>query len=296
MPKVKEQLVKSKERVRDLAEVYTPTHIISDMLDLPGVKEASEDIWTTFLEPACGDGRFLEAIVGRKIDALFASYKRAGRRPQDETLEFNLIAAVSTVYGIDICRQNVAEARARVTKAVYRKYVKYRPKGFTPHESFLGAAADAAKKDVTFSSSGTVDLGYRGRFDPTFSEDNLEFAVEATLNGHATVGRPGFGAALEAVLEGTVVLGNALEGATTTIFTEFIPERNGPDPKPGRKDARSFSRRFRTQKHTLKSVIDEQSGAAEQLTLVDSAKPAFPVTAPVHFLELGTMALVEEAA
>ena len=65
-----ERLVKSAARVRDLGEVFTPAETVQSMLDLLPV-----DIWAshpspTFLEPACGDGNFLVAILDRKLDRI----------------------------------------------------------------------------------------------------------------------------------------------------------------------------------------------------------------------------------
>ena len=53
--------IKSKERVRDLAEVFTGEKEVGAMLDL--VKSHSEKIESTFLEPSCGNGNFLVAIL-----------------------------------------------------------------------------------------------------------------------------------------------------------------------------------------------------------------------------------------
>lgn len=50
-------LVKSKQRVADHREVFTPAWMVEAMLDL--VKEESERIDSRFLEPACGSGNFL---------------------------------------------------------------------------------------------------------------------------------------------------------------------------------------------------------------------------------------------
>ena len=60
-----EQLVKSKQRVADHGEVFTPAHIVEAMLDL--VKEESERIDSRFLEPACGEGVFLRHVLLRKL-------------------------------------------------------------------------------------------------------------------------------------------------------------------------------------------------------------------------------------
>ena len=49
--------VKSKQRVADHGEVFTAEREVNAMLDL--VKNETERIESRFLEPACGDGKFL---------------------------------------------------------------------------------------------------------------------------------------------------------------------------------------------------------------------------------------------
>src|SRR6478735_3176958 len=54
-------LVKSKQRVADHGEVFTPGWMVEAMLDL--VKGETERIDSRFLEPACGNGNFLVQVV-----------------------------------------------------------------------------------------------------------------------------------------------------------------------------------------------------------------------------------------
>src|SRR4051812_38978768 len=71
-----ERLLKSPERVRDLGEVFTPQATVRDMLDmLPAAIWASHPS-PTFLEPACGDGNFLIAILDRKLERLSGDFAR----------------------------------------------------------------------------------------------------------------------------------------------------------------------------------------------------------------------------
>jgi type I restriction-modification system DNA methylase subunit len=60
-------LIKSKQRVADHGEVFTPPWMVDAMLDL--VKGESERIDARFLEPACGSGNFLVRILQRKLAA-----------------------------------------------------------------------------------------------------------------------------------------------------------------------------------------------------------------------------------
>jgi type I restriction-modification system DNA methylase subunit len=65
---------KSKKRVRDHGEVFTPDFIVKDMLDL--VKNETERIESRFLEPACGDGNFLAPILERKLAIVEKNIKK----------------------------------------------------------------------------------------------------------------------------------------------------------------------------------------------------------------------------
>ena len=60
-------LVKSRKRVADHGEVFTPPWLVNAMLDL--VKGETERIDARFLEPACGNGNFLVEILRRKLAA-----------------------------------------------------------------------------------------------------------------------------------------------------------------------------------------------------------------------------------
>ncbi len=56
-----ERLVRSKQRVADHGEVFTPEWIVDAMLNL--VKAETERIDSRFLEPACGSGNFLVQVL-----------------------------------------------------------------------------------------------------------------------------------------------------------------------------------------------------------------------------------------
>ena len=103
----KEKQIKSKKRVADYGEVYTPDWIVNDMLDL--VKQETERIDSRFLEPACGNGNFLVEILRRKLAVVEQRYAK-------EQIEYERYAviAVSSIYGIDLLQDNVEETRKRL--------------------------------------------------------------------------------------------------------------------------------------------------------------------------------------
>ena len=99
--------MKSRDRVRAYGEVFTPRHMVDQMLDLVSDDlEAGPDfVDKTFLEPAAGDGNFLVAILHRKLRAI------EGRLSPDVWADESLFALAS-IYGIELLEDNHEEARA----------------------------------------------------------------------------------------------------------------------------------------------------------------------------------------
>lgn len=67
--------IKSKERVAQRGEVFTAEREVNAMLDL--VKNECLRPDSRFLEPACGYGNFLSAILRRKLAELRRNIRRA---------------------------------------------------------------------------------------------------------------------------------------------------------------------------------------------------------------------------
>ena len=104
--------IKSRERVRDLGEVYTQPREVQAMLDL--IPDAFTEIDTRFLEPAAGDENFLVSILERKITLI--DEDRFGGT--EEWFEFALLRCLASIYAIDISEENVEEARERLLAMV----------------------------------------------------------------------------------------------------------------------------------------------------------------------------------
>lgn len=94
-----EKIIKSKQRVKDFAEVFTPSHIVKDMCDLIP-DSAWDNIESTFLEPSCGNGNFLVEIYKRKLK--LCKDERDG------------LKALASMVGIDIQPDNCEECRKRL--------------------------------------------------------------------------------------------------------------------------------------------------------------------------------------
>lgn len=109
--------VKSKKRVKDHGEVFTPDFIVNDMLDL--VKNENERIESRFLEPACGDGNFLAPILEKKLEIVKKKYKSS-----QVEFERNVVLAISSIYGVELLHDNVAICISRLYKIIEDIYSK----------------------------------------------------------------------------------------------------------------------------------------------------------------------------
>lgn len=104
---LEENLIKSKQRVQKHGEVFTPAWMVQKMLDTPGVKEACENVYKTFLEPSAGDGNFLQAILERKLEAVVRQYDKRNWKTKS-------LVALSSIYGIEFLEDNLEVARSRM--------------------------------------------------------------------------------------------------------------------------------------------------------------------------------------
>jgi hypothetical protein len=100
-------LIKSKKRVADHGEVFTPPWLVERMLDL--VRGETERIDSRFLEPACGSGNFLVPVLQRKLAAVEAKYGKSDFERQHYAL-----LALMCIYGIELLVDNIAECRANL--------------------------------------------------------------------------------------------------------------------------------------------------------------------------------------
>ena len=91
---------RDKLRVKQTAEVFTPTELVLEMLD--GLEQQDASLFTdrskTFMDNSCGDGQFLTEVVIRKM-------QRSG---------CTLVQALSTTYGIELMEDNAELCRKRL--------------------------------------------------------------------------------------------------------------------------------------------------------------------------------------
>jgi hypothetical protein len=182
-------LVKSKQRVADHGEVFTPAWMVEAMLDL--VKGETERIDSRFLESACGDGNFLTQILRRKLAAVELKYAKSDFERQHYAL-----LALMCIYGIELLPDNIAECRANLLE-IFAEYLNLAPTDELYRAAFLVLSQNLVHGDaltmrthnalpITFAEWGYLGKGRFQRRD--FRYDNLTqssaFSAEGSLFAH----------------------------------------------------------------------------------------------------------------
>lgn len=179
-----EKLVKSRQRVADHGEVFTPRWLVDDMLDL--VKGETERIDSRFLEPACGSGNFLVPILERKLATVQARYGRSAFEKRHYAL-----FALMCVYGVELLGDNAAECRENLEGTVARVLK------LEPADSLVLAAravlavnivqgdalamTDATGEPIVFPEWGYLGRGKYQRRDFRFDALTQRSAASGTL-------------------------------------------------------------------------------------------------------------------
>ena len=182
-------LVKSKQRVADHGEVFTPAWMVEAMLDL--VKDETERMDSRFLESACGDGNFLTQILRRKLAAVELKYAKSDFERQHYAL-----LALMCLYGIELLPDNIAECRANLLE-IFAEYLNLAPADDLYRAALLVLSQNLVHGDalsmrtqnalpITFAEWGYLGKGRFQRRD--FRYDNLTqssaFSAEGSLFAH----------------------------------------------------------------------------------------------------------------
>ncbi len=179
-----ENNIKSKQRVADHGEVFTPAWMVEAMLDL--VKDETERIDSRFLEPACGSGNFLVQILRRKLAAVELKYGKSDFERQQYAL-----LALMCIYGIELLADNIAECRDNALK-IYADYLDldevddlYHAASYVLAQNLVhGDALTMRTHDnqpITFAEWGYLGKGKFQRRD--FRYDTLTLASTLTAEG-----------------------------------------------------------------------------------------------------------------
>lgn len=183
------KLVKSKQRVADHGEVFTPPWMVEAMLDL--VKGETERIDSRFLEPACGSGNFLVQILGRKLASVELKYGKSEFEKRHYAL-FGLMC----IYGVELLPDNIAECRDNLL-GVFAEYLRldedsdlYRAASFVLSQNLVHGDAltmlDSSKQPITFAEWGYLGKGKFQRRDFRFDvlTGASAFSAEDSLFAH----------------------------------------------------------------------------------------------------------------
>lgn len=108
-------LIRSKQRVSDHGEVFTPEWLVDAMLDL--VKDETERLDARFLEPACGSGNFLTKILKLKLATVELKYSRSKFDCQHYA-----VLSLMCIYGIELLEDNIIECKANLLE-IFAEYL-----------------------------------------------------------------------------------------------------------------------------------------------------------------------------
>lgn len=138
-----DNLVKTRQRVADHGEVFTPAWMVESMLNL--VSDESERIDSRFLEPACGSGNFLSAVLLRKLKSVEIKYGKSAFEKSNHAL-----MAMMCIYGIELLPDNVQECRENLLR-IFDDYL-----GIEAGSPFHDAAIAVLKVNVVQGDALTL--------------------------------------------------------------------------------------------------------------------------------------------
>ena len=182
-------LIKSRKRVADHGEVFTPAWMVDAMLDL--VKGETERIDSRFLEPACGSGNFLIRVLQRKLAAVELKYGKS-----DFERRHYALYALMCIYGIELLADNIAECRANLldiladylnieeTDDLYRAAFGVLSRNLVHGDALT--MQDSVGQPITFAEWGYLGKGRFQRRDFRFDvlTGSSAFSAEGSLFAH----------------------------------------------------------------------------------------------------------------
>ena len=182
-------LIKSRKRVADHGEVFTPAWMVDAMLDL--VKEESERIDSRFLEPACGSGNFIVKVLQRKLAAVEGKFGKS-----DFEKQHYAILALMCIYGIELLADNISECRENMLE-IFADYLNmrasddlYRAASYVLSQNLVHGDAltmcTSSNEPITFAEWGYLGKGKFQRRDFRFDTltHSSAFSQEGSLFAH----------------------------------------------------------------------------------------------------------------
>jgi len=154
-------IIKSKQRVADHGEVFTPEWLVEAMLDL--VKDESERLDSRFLESACGSGNFLTKILKRKLATVEIKYAKS----EFDRNHYALLSLMC-IYGIELLHDNITECKANLL-TIFSEYlnlssddVLYSCGDFVLSQNIVHGDA-LTMKNISGSPIAFAEWGYLGK-------------------------------------------------------------------------------------------------------------------------------------
>lgn len=182
-------LVKSRKRVEDHGEVFTPPWLVEAMLDL--VKDETERIDSRFLEPACGSGNFLVRILKRKLTTVELKYGKSDFEKQNYAL-----LALMCVYGVELLEDNIKECCSNMLE-IFAEYMNledsselYCAASYVLSQNLVHGDAMTMRtedgKPITFPEWGYLGKGkfQRRDFRLDILTQSSAFSAEGSLFAH----------------------------------------------------------------------------------------------------------------
>ncbi len=179
-------LIKSKRRVSDHGEVFTPDWLVEAMLDL--VKDETERLDSRFLEPACGSGNFLTKILKRKLAIVELKYGKS-----DFDRKHYALLSLMCIYGIELLKDNIAECQSKILE-LFDAYLNldpnhdlYRSAAYVLSQNIVHGDAitmkDAKGSPIIFAEWGYLGKGKFQRRDFRFDvlTGSSAFSAEGSL-------------------------------------------------------------------------------------------------------------------
>lgn len=126
-------LIKSKNRVQQHGEVFTPKWMVKKMLATPEIQEKIHDLHATFLEPSAGEGAFLTEILHQKL-----SYVGQISNKKDWTV--NALWVLMSIYAIEYLEDNLIKAREAMMDVLVNHYQSFFQKKLSARSEFFKSA------------------------------------------------------------------------------------------------------------------------------------------------------------
>jgi len=119
------------DRVKETAEVFTPSTLVNKMLDTLGVDWNNIDNTKTFLDPTCGSGNFLVELAKRGV-------------------------LLKNIYGVDLMEDNIQTTKRRLTE-IYKDTMDFEDIEYHLNRNIICADALTYHYEFWWHSESIID-------------------------------------------------------------------------------------------------------------------------------------------